>query len=72
MYPDDVQIYNNGSLNGINAFVNNINSDLKKIDIWAKNNRFCIKPTKSKCILKDKSNREITNDIKIKISSNII
>ena len=32
MYADDVQIYNSGSLNGINACVNNINSDLRTPD----------------------------------------
>ena len=51
MYADDVQIYNSGSLNGISACVNNINSDLRKIDIWARNNGLYINPTKSKCIL---------------------
>ena len=68
MYADDVQIYNSGSLNGISACINNINSDLRKIDIWARNNGLCINPTKSKCILTDRSNRNITNDIEIKIS----
>ena len=53
MYADDAQIYNNSSLNGINACVNNINSDLQKIDIWAKNSWLCINPTKSKCISND-------------------
>ena len=67
MYADDVQIYSSGSLNGISACVNNINSD-----IWARNNGLCIYPTKSKCILIDRSNRNITNDIQIKISSNAI
>ena len=72
MYADDVQIYNSGSLNGISACVNNINSDLGKIDIWARHNGLCINPTKSKCILMDSSNRNITNDIQINISSNVI
>ena len=35
MYAEDVQIYNSGSLNGIRGCINNINSDLRKIDIWA-------------------------------------
>ena len=48
MYADDVQIYNSGSLNGVTTCLNNINSDLQKIDIWAKNNGLCINPTKSK------------------------
>ena len=72
MYADDVQIYNNGSLNGISACINNINFDLQKIDIWARNSGLCINLTKSKCILIDKSNRKIANDIQIKISGNII
>ena len=72
MYVDDVQIYNRGSLNGISARVNNINSDLQKIDIWARNNGLCINPTQSKCILIDRSNRYITNNIQIKISSDVI
>ena len=33
MYSDDIQIYNSGSLYGISACVNNINFDLRKIDI---------------------------------------
>ena len=72
MYADDVQIYNSGSLNGISACVNNINSDLRKIDVWARNNGLCINPTKSECILIVRSNRNITNDIQIKINSNVI
>ena len=63
MYTDDVQIYNSGSLNGISACVNNINSDLRKIDIWARNNGLCINPITSKCILIDRSNRNVANDI---------
>ena len=72
MYADDVQIYNSGPLNRIKAYVNNINSDLQKIGIWAKNIGLCINPTKSKCILIDRRNRKITNDIQIKINSNVI
>ena len=45
---------------------------MRKIDIWATNNGLCINPTKSKCILIHRSNRNITNDIQIKISSNVI
>ena len=69
MCADDVQIYN---LNGISACVNNINSKLRKVDIWARHNGLCINPTKSKCILIGRSNRNITNDIQIRISSNVI
>ena len=65
MHADDVQIYNSGSLNRISACLNKINSDLQKIDIWARNNG-------PKCILIDRSNRKITNDIQKKISSNVI
>ena len=36
MYADNLQIYNSGSLNGIKACVNNINSDLQQIAIWVK------------------------------------
>ena len=56
---------------GISANVNNINSDLQKIDIWARNNGLCINPTKSKYILIDRSNRKFTDDIEIKISRNV-
>ena len=72
VYPDDVQIYASGSLNGINACFNNINSDLQKIDIWTRNNGHCINSTKSKCILINRSNRKTIDDIQIKISSNVI
>ena len=65
--------YNNsGPLNGINACVNNINSDFQKIDTWAKNNALCSNPTKSKCILINRSNKKIGDDIRIKIDSNLI
>ena len=72
MCADDVQIYNSGCLHGISACVNNINSDLRKIYIWARNNGLCINPPKLKCVLIDRCNRNITNDIQIKISSNVI
>ena len=68
IYADDVQIYNSDSLNGITVCVNNINPDLRKIDIWAKHNWLCMNSMKSKCILRDRSYRKITYDIQIEIN----
>lgn len=51
MHIDDVQIYKNFKFCDVHRCVDNINSDLSKVDKWTTENDLCINPDKSKCIL---------------------
>lgn len=62
MYADDVQLYLSSPVELIQENVRKLNHDLNQIFLWASENRLCLNPLKSKCILiRKNSTRFITN-----------
>lgn len=72
MYADDVQIYRSCKISDTSSCLDQINTDLAKINDWAIHNGLCINPSKSKCIFLSKSNSAINDGFQIKINNNII
>lgn len=69
MYADDVQLYRKSRKSDFMDNVLKINSDLNRINDWAKSNGLCLNPSKSKCIIISDRNFVIPDNTNILISN---
>lgn len=65
MYADDIQIYLSSSKASITSCVNDLNTDLDSIFLWASANGLRLNPNKSKCLIICKKSVKIESQIDI-------
>lgn len=72
LYADDVQIYLSANVDDISSCICKINHDLERVGNWASNNRLCINPSKSKCIVISKRKTPVHESYSISINNSMI
>lgn len=69
MYADDVQLYLSSSVKLVNDGISKINHDLNEIYLWASENRLCLNPLKSKCLVIHKRSTSLNTNFDIVLNN---
>lgn len=72
MYADDLQLYIGTKISDIQKCVSDINYDLNQVYNWAKNNKLCINPSKSKLLVIHRRKLTVLDNLIVHLSNTSI